>query len=576
MVVTEFSFTAKNRILLDMMIRSLLEECVKRVLEKLDLRSCEIVVEYCADSAHGDFATNAAMVAAKVAGMPSRELAEKIVKNMQTPESVAKVEVAGPGFINFHLAEKFFTAQTEYVLEAAEAWGTNTKREGQTILLEHSSPNLFKPFHIGHLVNNTLGEALVRIVRATGAKVTALSFPSDVSPGIAKAVWGVLDRGWQEDITLARIGEAYVHGVKSYEENKEVRARIDEINASLYSQKKDTKEWEVYEKGKVSSTSYFEHITEKLGSKFDALIFESEAEAEGKEIVIENTPTVFEKSDGATIFRGSRYGLFDNVFINSAGFGTYLAKDIGLLSIKFGKYKFNLSITVTDIEQKQHFQLVQKAAECVNPEWASKSLFLQHGRLRLTSGKVSSRSGNVPLAEDILSSVEARATERMKSNEKEADAETASNIAIAAIKYAIARVGMGKNITFDMEHSLSLEGDSGPYLQYTYARARSVLQKAGAKAARAPLLRGGLAVTDVERLLHRFPEVVERAANEYEPHYIANYLTELASTFNTWYAKEQILDGGEAEGYKLALTEAVSVTIKNGLWLLGIPAPERM
>jgi arginyl-tRNA synthetase len=557
----------------------MVSDAVKKVIPDW---ACSGIIqfEHPSEFIHGDYSCNIAMIAARQTGKDPRELAEEIVlilnRTLSDNVLLQKVEVAGPGFINFHLTEKFFTDSVAEVLEAGEKWGTNTNGVGTTVLLEHSSPNLFKPFHIGHLVNNTLGEALVRIVCATGAEVTALSFPSDVSPGIAKAVWGILDKGWQDDITLERIGEAYVHGVKSYEENKEVRARIDEINASLYGLKKDTKEWEVYEKGKVSSTSYFEHITERLGSKFDALIFESEAEAEGKEIVIENTPEVFEESDGATIFRGSKYGLFDNVFINSAGFGTYLAKDIGLLSLKFGKYKFDLSITVTDIEQKQHFQLVQKAAECINPEWASKSLFLQHGRLRLTSGKISSRSGNVPLAEDILASVEVRATERMKANEKEADTKAARQIAIAAIKYAIARVSMGKNITFDMERSLSLEGDSGPYLQYTYARARSVLQKAGAKTARVPLARGTLAVTDAERLLYRFPEVVERAANEYEPHYVANYLTELASTFNAWYAKEQILDGSEAESYKLALTEAVSVTLKNGLWLLGIKAPERM
>jgi arginyl-tRNA synthetase len=514
------------------------------------------------------------MVLAKQVGENPRELAEKIVAAIPEHEDIATVEVAGPGFINFHLSESYFTRATNEALGSGEAWGRSAMYDGKHFLIEHSSPNLFKPFHIGHLVNNTLGESLVRLARFAGAKITVLSWPSDVSPGIAKAVWGAIDKGWQDDLTIERIGEAYAHGVARYEADETTKKEIDALNVTLYNHDTSAPEWRVYENGRKLSLMYFESITQRLGSKFDGYIFESESEETGKKIIKEHTPGVFEESEGAIIFRGSEHGSYDSVFINSAGFGTYLAKDIGLLSQKFSSYTFDQSLTLTDIEQKHHFELVRAAAAQIDPDLTEKSKYLQHGRLRLTSGKISSRSGNVPLAEDILDTVKKRALERMVENDREADDRVAERVATAAVKYAIARVGMGKNITFDLEESLSFEGNSGPYLQYTHARAQSILRKAESR--KASDERGGLAVTEVERLLYRFPHVIERAVSEYEPHHVANYLSELASAYNSWYAAEQVLDGGEAEGYKLALNKAVATTLKNGLWLLGIEAPENM
>lgn len=556
-----------------MNIQETIESLLQDTLKKLDLNG-DIALEHPSDLVHGDFSCNIAMALAKETGKSPRELAEEIIDALPEHGDIEKVEIAGPGFINFHLSETFFTEQTKNILETGEKWGKSEGNKDKTILLEHSSPNLFKPFHIGHLVNNALGESLVRLARATGAEVVALSFPSDVSPGIAKAVWAVLNNNWQDDLTLKKIGEAYVLGVKSYEEDKDAKIQIEKINTSLYNSEKETPEWAVYENGREISLEYFKYITAKLGSEFSELIFESESETAGKKIVTENTPKVFEESDGAIIFRGSEHGLFDNVFINSAGFGTYLAKDIGLLSLKFEKYKFDKSVTVTDVEQKHHFELVKKSAEFINSEWAEKSEYIQHGRLELTSGKISSREGNVPLAEDILDSVEGRAIERMKENDKDVDEVTAQQIAVAAIKYAIVRVGMGKNIVFDMDTSLSFEGDTGPYLQYTQARALSILRKASEEGNVDS--RGGMTIAEIERLLYRFPNIVERAANEYEPHYVAHYLSQLAGAYNSWYAQEQVLDGSDSQNYKLALTKAVSVTLKNGLYVLGIEAPEKM
>ena len=338
-----------------MTIHETITELITNALHTIEL-SGDVVLEHPADSTHGDFSCNVAMTLAKKAGKSPRALAEAIVAALPVHESIESVTVAGPGFINFHLTSAFFESQTAAISASRNAWGTHTTLANTTILLEHSSPNLFKPFHIGHLVNNTLGESLVRILRAMGATIVPLSYPSDISPGIAKAVWGILDKGWQDDVSITRIGEAYVHGVAQYDADEAVIERINAINISLYNGEEGTPEWDVYQAGRKLSLAYFTAITALLGSSFEALIFESEAEKEGKKIVKEHTPGVFEESDGAIIFRGSEHGLFDNVFINSAGFGTYLAKDIGLLDTKFSRYTFDQSITITDIEQKQHFQ----------------------------------------------------------------------------------------------------------------------------------------------------------------------------------------------------------------------------
>lgn len=544
-------------------------------LAKLNLTG-EIILEYPSDTAHGDISCNIAMQVAGRERKNPKELAQHIIGALESHEDITRIEVAGPGFINFYLSESFFEHTTRTTLSDGEIWGANTVNKGKTILIEHSSPNLFKPFHIGHLVNNTLGESIVRLTKATGATVHTLSFPSDVSPGIAKAVWGALDKGWKDELTIERIGEAYVHGVAEYETHKEA---IDAINRALYEQEKGTPEWELYETGRELSLEYFQSITKRLGSEFDGFIFESESEVAGKEIVQKNTPGVFEESEGAIIFRGSEHGLFDNVFINSAGFGTYLTKDIGLLSLKFQKYTFDHSVTVTDIEQKQHFELVKKAAELIESTWAEKSSYIQHGRLSLTTGKISSRAGGVPLAEDILDTVKTKALEKMKENGREASVEVAEQIAIGAIKYAIVRVSMGKNIIFDLEQSLSFEGDSGPYLQYTHARACSIARKAvetGVAVQVESIDRKGMGVSEIERLVYRFPSIVERAATTQEPHALAGYLLELASAYNSWYAQEIVLDGSDSQEYKLALTHTVAKTLRNGLWVLGIEAPEEM
>lgn len=553
------------------MIEDTLRSLITQALVALDIDVPEtIVLEHPLELSHGDYATNVAMALAKGLGQNPKALAESIVSHIPESLDVAQVTVAGPGFINFHLPESFFAKQLAAIIASPETWGTGDAYRGQHHLIEHSSPNLFKPFHIGHMVNNAIGESLVRLTESQGATVTRLSWPSDVSPGIAKAVWGLLDMGKAENFSIEDIGAAYVRGTEGYEASEETKATIHKINRQLYNQVPG-QYWDIYTKGRELSLQTFNTVTGRLGSRFDALLFESASEKVGKALVQEHTPGVFEESEGAIIYRGTSDGLYDSVFITGDGFGTYLAKDLGLLSMKRSMYTFDHSVTITDIEQKQHFELVVSAATKVDPNLTKKAQFIQHGRLRFAGGAIASRLGNVPLATDILENIKGEVRANAKRDMSE---ETVEAIAVGAIKYTILRTSPGKNIIFEPDRSLSLEGDSGLYLQYTLARAGSVLEKAEEEGVRASVS-GTMLAPALERVLYRYPNMVRRAAVSYEPHHVVQYATEIASLFNSWYASETIL-GQSDSGERLAVVEAVAATLRSAMRLLAIPTPEKI
>ncbi|MBU6371040.1 MAG: arginine--tRNA ligase [Patescibacteria group bacterium] len=561
-----------------------LKAAIKRALENLGIAApADIVLEHPADLAHGDYSTNVAMVLAKQLKQNPRELAQKIADEINTnkPKEVTAVEVAGAGFINFRLAPEFFAAMTKEILKQKEKFGRGTGLKGKKILLEKSAPNLFKPFHVGHLLNLSIGESLSRILAASGAKVVPVAYPSDISLGASKAVWAVMQKKLANAMTVDNLGDAYVYGTKMYDEDEAVKRNIDEINKEIY-EKKSGSALAVYEKGRDICLAYFKRITKRLGSKFDGYFFESEAGRLGKKIVEKHLGGIFENGEnGAIIFPGEKYGLHTRVFITSAGLPVYEAKDIGLIELKFKKYHPDRSLVITDVEQKQYFEVIKKAATLVFGEWGERSSYWQHGRMHFAGGSISSRYGNVPLAEDLIDMVKGKVSEKMSSVEKKsrvaADDRLVEDIALAGLRYSFLRTGVGKNIIFDFDKSLSFEGDSGPYLQYSYARSRSVLRKAKDEGIKADVKRKIGEPGALEKLLYRFPEIVRRAGEEFAPHHIATYLVELASAWNSFYANNTIADKADAGApYKVALASAFATVMRNGLDLLAIAAPERM
>jgi arginyl-tRNA synthetase len=291
---------------------------------------------------------------------------------------------------------------------------------------------------------------------------------------------------------------------------------------------------------------------------------------------------LFEESDGAVIFRGEKFDskLHTRVFVTSQGLPTYEAKDIAHAIRKYKEYKSDKSIIITANEQDNYFEVMLRALKEIKPEIADQTKHLSHGMLKLTTGKMSSRKGNIITGEVLIEDVENLILEKIKDREfsDEERFDVAEIVAIGAIKYSILRQAIGGDIIFDFDKSISFEGDSGPYLQYAFVRAQSILKISNSQFSISKIERPeNFEITELEKCLYRFPEVVERAGTEYAPHYIVTYLTELASIFNSFYANNKIIDENDlASPYKIALTAATAHILKSGLHLLGIKVPDKM
>lgn len=567
------------------MITNALEQSIKDALKELNLETESVHFEHPEHSEHGDYATNVALALAKKAGKNPRELADAIAETLSAnlPAGVSKVEVAGPGFINFYLTNEFFGESIEAVLDAGENYGKNETLKGEKWMYEYTDANPFKVFHIGHLMSNAVGESLSRIAVFQGAEVLRGNYQGDIGLHVAKAVWAIReDKGNipDESVSLEErviyLGKRYVFGEESYEANKE---DINAVNKALY-EKSDEELNALYAQGRQWSLDYFETIYTKLGTKFDHYFFESEVGPKGVETVKQFIGSVFEESDGAVIYKGEKHGLHTRVFINSLGLPTYEAKEIGLNLTKFEVAPdLDHSVIVTANEIDEYFKVLLNALKEIDQNVGEKTEHISHGMLKLTSGKMSSRKGNIITGESLIADTEELVAKRLAERNLSEDTKQAikTTVAVAALKFMILRTATGGDIVYDAEKSVSFEGDSGPYLQYAYTRAQSVLRKASLEGIE-PNVQTPKEIGPVERLLYQFPELVKDAHVNRAPHTIVTYLTELAGAFNSFYAQGKIIDSDnkEVSAYKLALTKAFAITMKNGLWLLGIEAPEEM
>ncbi|MDP3882753.1 MAG: arginine--tRNA ligase [Candidatus Staskawiczbacteria bacterium] len=540
---------------------------------------CDFSVEVPVDKNHGDYSTNVALILAKKIGKNPVETANLIKEKIGSNKLFSKIEIAGPGFINFFVKDKFFIDNLKKV---DKNYGKGWELKSQKVILDYTDPNPFKEFHVGHLMNNAIGESLSRIFEFQGAKVKRACYQGDVGIHVAKALWGKMQK---PDYTW---GMAYAFGSKIYEESETSKKEIIELNKTIYN-RSDEKVNKLYDEGKADSLKHFDEIYKVLGTKFDYFIFESETGEIGKKIVEKGLKDgVFEKGDnGAIIFKGEKVGLHTRVFINSEGLPTYGAKDLALAEVKYKKYKYDKSVVVTAVEQNSYFEVMLTAMKEINPKLAEKTKHIGHGMMRLPDGKMSSRTGNVITGESLLEKVEQLVQKKIRDREldEEEKEHIAQKVAVGALKYSILKQSIGSDIIYDFNKSISFEGDSGPYLQYSYARAESVLRKAKAESTRAsfsPFGRspvGGkkIKITQLEKAMSYFPDVVLKASQNYQPNIIALYLTELASEFNAYYAKNKIVDkADEFSPYRVAVTSAFSKIMKNGLWLLGIEALEKM
>ena len=521
------------------------------------------------DDKMGDYSTNLAFTLARANHRNAEEVGTELVGKFRQDKGLGdifdRIESAQPGFINFYLKEDFLRKQLGEISKDKN-YGFNESMKGKTVAVEYTDPNPFKLFHIGHLMSNAIGEAIARLYEASGAKVIRMNWQGDAGLHIAMAVWG-MQQGHDY------LGPAYAFGAKAYNENPESKKEIDEINKKIYDQS-DPKINELYRKGRQGSLDYFEKIYAQLGTKFDHYFFESEMGPNGLKIVKENSQ-VFEQSEGAIIFKGEKYGLHTRVFINSQGLPTYESKELGLNAEKFKLYRPDLSIIVTGNEINEYFKVLLKVMELIMPDVASKTTHIGHGMMRLPTGKMSSRTGEIISAESLVEQVESKLPESTP-------AEGVSKIAIGAIKYSILRQNPGQDIVFDFEKSLSIKVYSGPYLQYTYARLTSILTKSGPTNYQLSIINYQLLDHETElKLMKRlliFPDVVIESGEETAPHHLALYLYELSNDANRFYESIRILDDENIErrNARLMLVGTVATVLEKGLNILGIEAPEKI
>jgi arginyl-tRNA synthetase len=562
-------------------------EIIKQELRAIAGNDVKVSLTQPEDFAHGDYATNIAFVLSKSKGISPKSCAEELLPILTEKLSsvVKNIEVAGPGFINFHLTEDVIRNEVTQV-ESKETF--TTLYTGKKVLVEHSSPNLFKPFSIGLLLNHIAGAAVTHLMKAGGAEVTTVSFPSDVSIGIAKAVYVIQKDGGltqsifnqSEEEIIAYLGDAYARGVALFDADESIHADVKALAEKLYSETA-CEEFEIFEKCKVINVHYFEHMLSELGSHFDGFIYESEAAVVGKEIVLARED-IFTKSEGAIVYipdEGTK-GVHTAVFINSQNNPTYEAKDIGLLHMKFERYNPDYSFFITDDQQISHFKVVLDAASKIQETWSKNSIHVFHGRMTFKGQKMSSRLGGVPLAKEILDVVTEEVKERSGDKIAHLTDEEKNllykQISLAALRFSMLRSKLGSSLNFDPDTSLSFEGDSGPYVQYTYARGMSLLTK-GKDMGFVPEYNKDISITLLERKLVHFESVAVRAIEEVAPQHIVTYLFELSQMFNSFYASTPIVvEGDDATKHRLAITQSVASVIKKALNLLAVDAPERM
>lgn len=562
-------------------------ETLKQVLEEVAGEGTTFSLSQPEEISQGDYATNVAFVLAKLKGSSPKACAEELVPLLleKLGEIVEVVEVAGPGFINFFLKDDI---RTDGVEEIATV-GIVRPLLNQQALVEYTDPNCFKVFHIGHLMANAIGESLARIYDMKGYDVTRVCYPSDIGRNVAMGVWGVMKKESEKPSEQASLkdkvsflGMCYAYANSEFEANDEAKKEIIEVNKAIYGGT-NQKVMEVYAEGRALSLAYFDGLYERLDTTFDAFIYESEVSDEGLAIVQEYLKRgIFEESEGAIVYKGEQDGLHTRVFINKEGLPTYEAKDLGNYEKKLALLPHaSHYVVVTASEQKEYFKVINTVAEKIHPELRGKLTHITHGMMRLPSGKMSSRTGNVIGGEDMLEMIAEKIREkvtemRVVESEKE---QLVNDIAVGAIKFSILKIAPGKDIAFDFEKSISFEGDSGPYLQYTHARLSALLDKA--EIAGIDFEHGYVVSTpekELEKVLIGYSEVLEKTYQDLGPHHVIQHLLLLTRVFNNLYARMQIINENDIDGsrYYVMLAQATKNVLAHGLNLLGIKAPKRM
>ena len=511
------------------------------------------------------------------------------------------------GFLNLVVSDRYWLERVKEI-SGAEKYGYAAPN-GQKVMIEYSSPNTNKPLHLGHVRNNLLGYSVSCIMEAAGYEVIKTNLVNDRGIHICKSMLAWLRFGDGESPATAGmkgdhfVGKFYVLFDKKYKE--QVKGLMDvgmtEEEAKYASPlmreaREMLRQWEegveeVVDFWKIMNGWVYEGFDvtyKKLGVDFDKVYYESETYLLGKDIVNEGLEkgVFFRKPDGAVWIDLSGEGLDEKLLLRADGTSVYITQDLGTAQLKYDDFKMDKSVYVVGNEQDYHFKVLSLILKKLGRPWANGVHHLSYGMVDLPSGKMKSREGTVVDADDIIDEMVSKAkqntlelgkAENLPEAEKE---ELFRKVGMGALKYFLLRVDPKKRLLFDPNESIDLQGHTGPFIQYTYARIRSVLEKSGAREAAFDL--EGLSLNTDEKnlivLLNKFGESIQESAREYNPAVTANYLYDLAKTYNKFYHDNSILkaDEDQVRQFRLVLSAITADVISRGMALLGIEVPEQM
>ncbi len=536
----------------------------------------------------------------------AQELGEYLVENIPEVSGFNVIK----GFLNLVFSTAFWSGKLEEISKDP-AHGTHSNgKDTPLYMIEYSSPNTNKPLHLGHIRNNLIGSSVSRILKANGYGVRKVNLVNDRGIHICKSMlaWQKWGNGATPESTGKKgdhlVGEYYVMFDKAYREQVrelmdkgEPREKAEKEAALLREAQEMLRQWEAKDPDvvglwqKMNQWVYdgFDVTYDRLGVSFDKIYYESETYKLGREIVIEGLKkgVLYQKDDGSIWADLSEEGLDQKLLLRSDGTSVYMTQDLGTAHQRYEESHFDSHIYVVGNEQDYHFQVLALILKKLGYDWADRLHHLSYGMVELPEGKMKSREGKVVDADDLMDEMYTTAKDmstdlgKLEGFEEEEKSDIFNVIGLGALKYFILKVDPKKNMVFDPLESVDFNGNTGPFIQYTHARIRSIMRRAEEEGV-LPALGKGLELNAKElglmRMLYFYPETVQQAGEERSPAHIANYCYELAREFNQFYHDFSIMSAEteELKKFRLLLSGIVASTIASGMEMLGIEVPERM
>lgn len=560
-------------------------EEVKSAIAK-ELPDHDIKLETPPDPKMGDFAFPC-FTLAKEWKKPPKEVASDLCERIKISDNIRRIEAAGP-FLNFYINEtKLAGVLLKEILESGEAYGCAGDTSG-LVLVESPGPNTNKPLHLGHLRNMLLGQSISRIIRCTGKDAHIVNVVNDRGIHICKSMLAYKRFGSGETPETAGkkpdhfVGEYYVRYSKEADNEPGMEKEIQDMLAKW--EKGEPETIDLWKRMNAWAIEGFRQTYARLGFEIEKEYYESDTYKGGKDIIIKAYEQgIFAKDeDGAIIIDLEDKGLGKKVLLRANGTSVYMTQDISMAKLRHEDYGFDEMIYVVASEQKYHFQVLFEIFRRLGWDFADSCYHFAYGMVSLPEGKMKSREGTVVDVDDVLDDMTARAEqevrERYEDLSDEEVKERAEMIGMAAVRFFFLRYDPLRDFAFNPKESLSFEGETGPYVQYTHARICSILRKSPtAKPVLEPKWLSEMEARRLVKMLYAYPERIKESAAKHNPSIISRYLLDLCQLFNEFYHKYPILkEEKKVRDARLVLIDSIRQVIRNGLQLLGIDAPQRM